>query len=79
MDKAKLIEIIYAALPYSSQITGISLDEKEAVTFSWRGHTLRVNENLFCEEVEGNLLSRSDLALLVEALLKRVWAEKEVG
>ncbi len=79
MDKAKLIEIIYAALPYSNQITGVSLDEEDAVRFAWRGYTFRVTVSLFCEEVDGGLLNHSDLALLVETLLKRVRAEKEVG
>jgi hypothetical protein len=76
MDKAKLIEIIYAALPYSNQITGVSLDEEDAVRFTWRGHDLRIDLSLNCCEVGESLDCYSDLALLTGTLLKRVRAEK---
>jgi hypothetical protein len=62
---------ILAAIPHPDQVRDIDLGcEGEAVQFSWRGHRFRVPNSLFVVEVEGGTLPRTDLAILLEALLK---------
>ena len=66
----KLLEQIIQALPYSSQIIDIDLSCLGEVRFTWRTQRFRVTESLMVEEVQGCLLSGSNIAILLESLLR---------
>lgn len=73
-SKSKLVEIVIKALPYAEQMRGLDLDsESDAIRFGWRGHTFRVSGDCRCEEVDRSMLCGSDIAILLEALLKRTY------
>ncbi len=58
-------------MPNAEQMTWITLDAEE-IRFEWRGATFKVTvEPIFVEEVDGMILSGSDKAMLIEALLKK--------
>ena len=72
MTKAQLVEVIVKAMPHPDQISAWDLDgEDQAVRFSWRGVRFRVSNSLFCETVEGAMLSGGNVAILCDALLRR--------
>ena len=65
-----VIEIIYAAIPYSNQITDLELMES-SLRFTWRKEKrFRVSQNLGVEEVGDGILIGSDITILMERLLK---------
>ena len=71
MDKQEVVMRIVQKWPYADQI--VSLDwqvEENAIRLGWRGDKFRVSTNLMVEEVEGGCLSGSNLAIVLEALLK---------
>ena len=77
MTKAKALEVIVRAFPYSEQVCDIDLDsEPEAVRFSWRSHRFRLAlGNLSVETtVPGGFLCGGDISILAEALIRRVAA-----
>ena len=73
MTKAKLLEIINQAMPYSDQITDWELDIEDKLCFTWRRHTFSVSLDFETYEIEGDFAVGNDRALLVKSLLKRVY------
>ena len=74
--KSQLVEILIAAVPYPAQIKDLNLDaEPDAIRFKWRGNAYRFRPDLGVEEIEGGFLSGSDIAILMEALLKRTYID----
>ena len=74
MTKAKFVEAIVKALPYPQHITDWDLDsEEEAIRFTWRRAQFRQSTAYShrVEECENGLLKGSNLAIVVEALIKR--------
>ena len=71
MKQTELILTVTRALPHSNQISELTLCDDGGVMFTWRDHTFIVSKNLFVEELKGSIRCGSDLALLVEALIKR--------
>jgi len=70
MNKDNVVELVYATMPYANQITNLSTEEDDAVRFTWRGDRFRVTLDLSVEEVDGNMLSGSNVSMLLKALLK---------
>lgn len=77
LTQEQLVELISQSLPYSEQITNWDFSEEGAVRFQWRSSIYRVSKNLFVEEKESIFLKGSDITIILEALLKRVYLEKE--
>lgn len=75
ITKEKMIEVITTALPYANQIRDYDLSsEEDAMRFAYRGDRFRVStysDLLRVEQVEGGFLSGSNIAIVMEALLKR--------
>lgn len=71
MKQTGLILLITKSLPYYNQISELVLCDDGGIMFTWRGHTFTVSKNLFVEEMEGPVRLRSDLSILLEALIKR--------
>lgn len=70
--KEALVSAIYKCLPYSNQITNLDFTSVEtAVYFTWRGNDFRVSLSGHSEEVQGSILTGSDLCLLFNELLKQ--------
>jgi len=57
-------------MPNALKISDIDSAGINNVRFTWRGSRFRVSNHLVVEEVEGGVLSRSNEALLVQALLQ---------
>lgn len=74
MNKEKLLVRILARLPYSNQITNVDMSsELEAIRFTWRGTRFRVSGGMglpYVEEVEGQMLSGSNISILLQGLLR---------
>lgn len=71
MSKERILEAVVSAMPYPSQIKDWDFSsESNAVRFTWRSSRFRVTETLGVEQVTAGMLCGSDIALLVEALLK---------
>ncbi len=64
------LEIVLKALPYPHQIHDIDLSQPEVLRFSWRGARYRVDESLRAEEIQGDVLVGSDLAILMRRVLQ---------
>jgi len=76
IDQGTIIECLIKGLPNSDQISEITFRGTEYVYFSWRGNNFRVTAlTMSVEEVDGKLVSWSDLAAVIEELLKRVHVE----
>ena len=70
--KEKIIETVYAALPYSEQIKNLDVTKmSDAIMFDWRGTRYKVLENGSVYEIEGEMASGSDIAILMRELFKR--------
>lgn len=70
MKNTDLISMLYRCMPNSDQIRLQTIDPKE-IRFEWRGNHFRVQESLFTEQIDGKLLVGSDLAAMLEMLLKK--------
>jgi hypothetical protein len=69
-NQSELLEAVMIAIPYPSQVTDIDLAEEDAITFTWRGNRFHVNERTV-EQIEGRIRSGSNLAILMECVIKR--------
>lgn len=70
MSNEKLIMLIYKMLPYSNQVTDLDLQESDAIRFEWRGDYFRVSSGLMVEQIEHSCLVGSNMAIILQALLK---------
>jgi hypothetical protein len=71
-SQSKIVETIYSAMPYASQIRDLNLDlESTAVRFTWRGDTFRVGGNFSVEQCEDGMLKGSSIAIIIGQLLKQ--------
>jgi len=68
--KELLLEAIYKCIPYSNQITQLSLSEEEAIRFTWRSLRFRVSLNGSVEEVGESVLIGSDASILLSGLIR---------
>jgi cyanate lyase len=58
-------------LPYQDQITNDDVPgDPDSYRFRWRGNYFRVNRKLFVEEYGDGFLRGTDLAILLQALLR---------
>lgn len=68
---AKVLELVLQAVPYPHLIRDIDLhSQPDVLRFTWRCTRYRVNEHLSVEEVEGDILVGSDIAILMERTLR---------
>ena len=66
------LDTVIARIPHPGQIRDTQVEsDGTTVRFVWRGSQFRIAENLFVEEMQPGLLVRSNLAIVLEALLKR--------
>ena len=73
MTVDEAIEIVNKALPYSEQATAWDTrSEETAIRFTWRGDRFRVAfPSLSVEQCERSMLSGTNIAIILESLLKR--------
>jgi len=78
MNKERLIELIYRALPNNATITNLDLDGRSnAVLLTWGSERLMVTTDLVVEcLLDGGLATTTPVTDLIEALLKRVQAQE---
>jgi len=69
-DKSELLQAIIKSIPYPSQISEIDLDLENQLRFTWRGDRFRVGLSGSVEQVEGVMLSGSNITIVLEELLK---------
>ena len=72
--KAQVVEAVVKALPYPQHITDWDFDTDEgAVRFTWRRDRFRMStcHSMMVEECKNGCLHGSNLAIVVEALIKR--------
>ena len=69
MNPEQIIEKVINVIPYPNQIKDIDISNN-AVRFTWRDTRFRVSESLMVEEVQGNLLTGSNIAIMLEQLIK---------
>ena len=69
MTNEEILERVIQRVPYSNQITDLSLSEKAAIRFTWRGDRFRVTKTSVEQVSEGSLLG-SNVAILLEELLR---------
>lgn len=71
MEKHKILELVLKRLPCSQQIEEIDLtSDHDAIRFTWRDDRLRISKSLSVEQVKGSALCGSNLAKVIEQLLK---------
>lgn len=70
MTKDKVVELIYAAMPYSDQITDLDTTEENHVRFNWRGVRFEVTCDLHVHTIEGIMAVSGNLAILLQCLLR---------
>lgn len=70
MDNNELRGLIVSVLPYPDQIHDWDMTLESQVRFTWRGTRFRVSKGLMVEESENGMLSGSNLAIVLGALLK---------
>jgi hypothetical protein len=73
LSKETIVEVISKSLPYPDQITHWDFSDKNAVTFWWRGNHLSVSHALDVNQVDGNMHTGTDLAIVIRTLLKSRW------
>lgn len=79
LSQGKLIELIVQTIPYPSHITDWDFSEEDAIRFQWRETSFRVSKNLFVEERDRCFLKGSDITIIFETLLKKVYLEKQTS
>jgi len=68
-----IVSRLARCLPYSEQVEWIDLGSME-MRFQWRGKLFQIRvDSMNVEEVDGRILSGSNEAMLIEALLKKQW------
>lgn len=73
MTNDRLLELVIKGLPHPERIQDInSTSECDAIRFTWRGKHLRVSHNLTVEEFDGHFLRGTEIACLVQMILKEV-------
>jgi len=74
-SKEALVALIVQTFPYPEQITDWDFTStNDFVVFTWRkSNRFRITLDLCVEEVEGRILSGSDIALLAKKLLYLGW------
>lgn len=70
MTKEQILERVLAVLPHTSQIKDLDVTSETAIRFTWRGDRFRVSGSLCVEQVDDGKLCGSNLAMLLEALIK---------
>lgn len=70
MEQTELILLVIKALPYSNQISELTLCDCSGIMFKWREHTFIVNKDLLVEELEGPIRIGSNISILLMELLK---------
>ena len=72
MTNAELMELLIASLPYPDQIKNLDLTSSEtAIRFDWRGIRFRISQSKSVEEVKDGMLSGSNIAIILEHLVKK--------
>ncbi len=71
MNNAKRVEILINSIPYPNQIKDISLEEENAVKFTWRQTIYRFSNDDNIEEVDNGFLVGNDKSILMSALIKK--------
>ena len=80
MKPVQILELVIQAMPNPEHIGRIDVEsEDNAVRFSWRGVRFRVSSGLFVEEAHNSMLCGSNLATVVQALLKAKGGDLERG
>lgn len=69
MKATEIIELVYSAMPYPSQIKNLQI-RNESVCFTWRGDKFEVTSNLTTMMSEDGILTGDNQAILIERLLK---------
>jgi hypothetical protein len=71
MTNSQILERVIQRVPYPSQIKDMDLTTQQtAIRLTWRGQRFDVNDRLSVEEIEGGMRLGSNIAILLEALLK---------
>ena len=70
MTNSEIMDLVKKALPYSNQMTDTELDEEKDFRFSWRGDRFRIGDQLNVEQVDGGFLVGSNIAIIIEELIK---------
>ncbi len=78
ITKSLLIEAIVSALPYPQQIQDFDLTgEEDAIRFTWRSGRYRCSLSLLSvEQVQGSCLAGTDIAIVMEELIKASMQKK---
>lgn len=77
MTKGKLLEAIMKGVPYPQHITDLDLESRpSAIQFTWRGDRFQVSITDagvlgMVDQVEDGMLITNNLAILLEACLRR--------
>ena len=73
-NKSKLIERLYARLPYSDQIKNLDVDrDKDTIEFDWRSVRFRIDALSrlpSVHEVDGAMLKGGNLSILLEYIIR---------
>lgn len=86
MRAAEIIEVVMRGLPHCDQVRGLHIvrdeqhdngDTDALVRFTWRGDTLSVDSDLRVECIKGSVAETNNVAILLEALLRRAFMSKE--
>ncbi len=73
MNKSEIVATLMK-IPYSQHIREIDLDaEEDAVRFIWRGDAFRVSASGGVEEITNGFLSGSNIAILMEEIVKKAY------
>jgi len=66
-----VVQLLIKAIPYRAQIEDLEIYD-DCVRLTWRSRKFRIAKNLFVEEnLTPGILSGTDVAILLEALLKK--------
>ena len=80
ITKDVLTQLIYRAMPYAEQIRNWnSIKDENAIRFEWRGQEFRVTTSLSCDTVRHPFLEGSDIAIILESLLKKQYVAELVA
>ena len=61
-------------VPYPEHISEIDTSDDDAVRFTWRDDRFRISlRSMTIEQVEGPILSGSNLAILMERIIRAAW------
>lgn len=75
-----LLEIVLKAVPHAHLISDIDVHTNpKELRFTWRGHRYVVQDGLHVDESEPGLLVGSDLAILMERVLRLTHASMRIN